>query len=104
MTASDRMELLRRVVSETSQAAVARKIGRSAAAINQILKGTYAGNPGSILELVAAWYGTDTVECPVMGDVPLSRCIEERDRPFSATNPMRVRLFKACATCERRMR
>lgn len=102
MTNKDRLAILRRAVSESSQAAVARRIGRSAAAINQVLKGTYAGNPDIILELAAAAYGSETVFCPVMGEVPLAQCIEYRNRPFAATNPMRVRLYKACQVCERR--
>lgn len=97
-----RIELLESAVAESSQAEVARRIGRSAAAINQVLKGTYAGNPEAILELIAAEYGGDTVDCPVMGEVALAQCIESRNRPFAATNPMRVRLFKACHNCNRR--
>ena len=99
MTHNDRLSLLKKAVSDHSQADIARKIGRSAAAINQVLKGTYAGNPDTILELVAAHYGGDTVTCPVMGEVRLSQCLESRNRPFSATNSMRVRLFKACRLC-----
>lgn len=104
MTANDRMELLKQAIAESSQADVARRINRSAAAINQILKGSYSGNPDTILELVAAEYGGETVDCPVMGEVSLSQCMEARNRPFSAANPMRVKLFKTCKHCERRER
>ena len=99
MTDKDRMDLLRRAIAETSQADVARRIGRSAAAINQIIKGSYSGNPEAILELVAAEYGNDVVDCPVMGEVALSQCLESRNRPFSAANPTRVKLYKACRAC-----
>ncbi len=102
MTSKDRLELLRSAVAASSQAEVARRVGRSAAAINQVLRGTYAGNPEIILERVAAEYGPDSVNCPVMGEVPLAQCLESRNRPFSATNAMRVRLYKACRQCERR--
>lgn len=101
MTNKDKLELLRRAVAASSQAAVARRIGRSAAAVNQVLKGTYAGNPQAILDLVAAYFGDETVMCPVLGEIPRHRCIEERGKPFCPTNPVRVRLYKECAKCGR---
>lgn len=101
MTGKDRLDILRSAVSATSQAEVARRIGRSPAAINQILKGKYPGNTSAILERVAAQFGADRVNCPVMGQVPLAQCLEERNRPFRATNPVRVRLYRACKNCER---
>ncbi len=100
MTTHDRMDLLKQAVAASSQAEVARRIGRSASAINQVLKGSYP-NPEAILELVAAEYGGDTVDCPVMGQVPLAQCLEERGRPFRATNHQAVKLFQACTKCPR---
>jgi len=99
MTRPDRMKILRTVVAEHGQAAVARRIGRSSAAISQILSGKYCGNPDRILELVDAEYGSAEVDCPVMGRVALSRCIEERNKPFKATNPQRRHLYLACRNC-----
>jgi hypothetical protein len=96
-----RLAVLHRAVAETSQSEVARRIQRSTAAINQVIKGTYAGDPAAILERVAAEFGNETVQCPAMGEVPLGACIEARNRPFAAVNPMRVRLYKACRQCER---
>ncbi len=93
------MRVLRVAVEESSQAEVARRIGRSAAAINQVLKGAYAGNPDMILELVSAEFGGAEVDCPVMGRVALLQCIENRQMAFSATNHQRVRLWKTCRSC-----
>jgi transcriptional regulator with XRE-family HTH domain len=102
MTTSDRLDLLRRVVDEHGQAEVARRIGRSTAAVNQVLHGKYNGNPERILELIAAEFGSETVQCPVMGEIALARCTEERNKPFRATNPQRRRLYLACRDCDRR--
>lgn len=99
MTTNDRLDLLRRAVDEHGQAEVGRRIGRSASAVNQVLHHKYNGNPARILELVAAEFGSETVQCPVMGEIPLARCTEERNKPFKATNPQRRRLFQACRTC-----
>lgn len=96
-----RLAILHKAVAETSQAEVARRIQRSTAAVNQVIKGSYAGDPAAILERVAAEFGNETVQCPAMGEVPLSVCLEARTRPFAAVNPMRVRLYKACRQCER---
>ena len=96
-----RLAILHKAVAESSQAEVARRIGRSTAAVNQVIKGTYAGDPAAILERVAAEYSDETVQCQAMGEVPLGACIEARTRPFAAVNPMRVKLYKACRQCER---
>jgi hypothetical protein len=93
------INLLREAVAASSQAAVARRIGRSAASINQILKGNYAGNPDGILERVSAEFGGAEVDCPVMGRIPLSHCIENRQIKFMPTNHQRVRLSKECPQC-----
>lgn len=102
MTQSDRMEIARRAVTEHGQAEVARRIGRSASALSQVLSGKYAGDPGIILELIEAEFGDSTVACPVLGEVPLITCIEEREKPFKATSSQRVKLWRACQACGRR--
>jgi hypothetical protein len=93
--------VLRVAVAGSTQAEVARRINRSAAAINLVLKGTYAGNPDAILELVSAEFGGAEVDCPVMGTIPLIHCIENRQIEFMPTNHQRVRLWKGCRNCDR---
>ena len=98
------MGILRRAVAESSQAQVARRIGRSPAAVNQVLKGIYAGDTDAVLERVSAEYGGAEVECPVMGLIALSHCIENRALAFRPTNHQRVKLWKGCRECERNPR
>jgi len=102
MTATDRLELLRQRVAESSQAKVAKELGYSASTVNQVLKGSYAGGLDNFLERVAEVYGGDTIDCPVLGDIPLSRCSSERKKPFRATNHQAVELFRTCPHCTRR--
>lgn len=99
MTQTDRMTLLLRMVTEKGQAQVARELGYSASALNQVIKGSYKGELNNLLQRVAEVYGAETVVCPVMGDISLGRCAEEKKKPFSASSPLRVRLFKACREC-----
>jgi transcriptional regulator with XRE-family HTH domain len=100
MTQLEQMDLLKAKCTETSQAAVARRLGMSASTINQVLKGTYPGNPTEkILLQVEEIFGQTTIDCPVVGEITLGKCAEHRRRPFAATNPMRVQLYRACQTC-----
>lgn len=97
--ATDAAALLKRAVDANGQSAVAQAIGYSASAVCQALAGKYGGSLDNMLQRVAEVYGNGTVRCPVMGDVLLSRCAEERRKPFCASNPQRVRLWRACQGC-----
>ena len=101
MTRNDRLAIARRAVTEHSQAEVARRIGKSPATISQVLAGTYP-NPAAILELIASEFSPETISCPVMGEVPLSTCLDARRRakmPFFASSRQTVELYRACPGC-----
>ncbi len=97
MSLDDQMKLLVRLSNEMPQAEIARRIGRSASAVNQTLKGTYP-NPEIILQLVDEEFGATIVECPVYGAIPLGHCAEERKKGFSTS---RADIWLACRECER---
>jgi hypothetical protein len=101
MTKPDAITLLRQKCDETSQADVARALGYNASTINMVLKGTYPGSTDNVLQRVIEVYGGISVNCPILGDIPLARCAEERKKPFAATNQQRIELYRACKTCER---
>jgi len=96
------IEALRRACAVSSQAQVATQIGMSPAVVNQVLKGTYNGNLNNVQSRVEGALMGITVDCPLIGEIPLNRCIENQTRPFAATNPMRVRLHRACKSCDKR--
>lgn len=102
MTYPDAMKLLIDKVEQYGQAEVGRMIGKSGAAISQILSGKYQAAPDEILKRVIEVFGGMTINCPVLGEIPLARCAEKRKLPFAATNPQRVALWKACQKCTRR--
>jgi hypothetical protein len=93
------MSLLNKAVKEHGQSTVARALGYSASAVNQVLHGKYRGRLGNVLQRVAEVYGKGRIDCPVMGSIALSRCAAERAKPFAATSPQRVKLYKACRNC-----
>lgn len=104
-TASSRREksvhhaLLAEMVATLGLQEVARRIGYNKSAVCHVLRGTYKGNPAAVLTAAETAYSRTTIACPVLGDIPLSRCVTERYRPFAATNPLRVRLAKTCPGC-----
>ena len=102
MTAPDAMHLLQQKVAELGQAEAARRLDVSAAAISQLLSGKYQAAPDNILRRVVEVFGGLSTDCPVLGEIPLSRCALERKKPFAAVNHQAVALWRACQTCERR--
>lgn len=87
---------------DSSQAAVARRIGYSTTVVNQVLKGTYKGDLTSVQRAVEGALMGATVECPVLGELSRQRCIEYQRAGFRITNPMRVALSRACPKCPNR--
>jgi len=108
-TRHDRLALLERVIAEKNdhrgvggQARLAREMGISDSQISQIRAGVYnKGNIDDFLQLLAEKYGSETVICPLLGEITIGKCAEKRNRPFAATNPTRVALSRACKVCER---
>ena len=84
---------------QSSQSAVARRFGYSAAVVSQVLKGSYKGDEHRVQQAVEGALMGLTVDCPVIGEIPRNVCLEYQRREFAATNPMRVALSRACPTC-----
>ena len=98
MTTIDALGLLRQKCTELNQARVARELGVSSGTVSQILSGTYGADPGNVLQRAIEVYGGLTVECPVLGDLPLYECSIER-KATDRANHRRVLLFRTCPTC-----
>jgi len=98
------IDALREACDASTQAQIAQKIGMSPAVVNQILKGTYNGSLTNVQKRVEGALMGAVVDCPIGIDMPLNRCMEHQIRPFAATNPMRVQLFRACKTCKHNSR
>ncbi len=87
----------------TSQSAVARKMSRSPALVNQVLKNNYKGDLKAVEELVSGLFMNGTVTCPALGELPSNQCQEWRrkSRKFVNVNSQRVMMFRACRRCPR---
>lgn len=95
----NKLDLLEKMVGIYGQSTVAKTIGYSPSAVNQALHGKYKGRVDALLQCVNDTYGVGTVVCPVMGEISIQRCADERKKPFAASSPQRVRLFIMCRKC-----
>lgn len=91
---------LREACDRQSQALVAKRIGYSAAVVNQVLGGKYKGDLCRVQKAIEGALLGVTVDCPILGPVPSNKCLDLQSLSFAATNPQRVRLYKACRKCE----
>lgn len=83
-----------------SQAAVAPKLGYSAAVVSQVLKGTYAGDVRRVEAAVRGLLMRETLDCPVLGDIRRDECLRNQRAPFSANgDPVRRVLRATCPKC-----
>lgn len=96
MTELSWVTALREACAASSQLQVAARIGYSAAVVNAVLAGNYSGNLERVQRAVEGALMAMTVDCPVIGELPRQRCIEHQRTPFTATNPARVALYRAC--------
>jgi DNA-binding transcriptional regulator YdaS (Cro superfamily) len=83
---------------ESSQAAVARRLGLSPSTTSQVLNGAYKGNVKRIQTLIEGRLMNQTVVCPIAGDLPKHKCQDHQARPLcmATVNPLFSRLYRAC--------
>ena len=102
MNTPDWMDVLRARCAQTSQARVAQEIGMSPTTVSQVLSGKYLGALDRVRARVEGALMRRTVGCPVLGELPRNECLDHQGRPFAATNPQRVMLWRACRACAHR--
>ena len=81
------------------QANVAKRIGMSTSTINEVVRNKYTGRVDNVAAKVRGAFMGATVDCPVLGELATDVCLKNQKRPFSAANPIRVSLHRACPTC-----
>jgi len=97
------LDALQRAISHLgTQVAVAEALGVSASLINQALKGKYRGDIDTLEQRIRGVLMNVTVQCPVLGELSTKDCLDEQRRKVVFTNPLRVRLHRACKTCPNR--
>jgi hypothetical protein len=82
-----------------SQNAVSKKLGYSAAVVSGVLVKKYPGNLEKIERMVRGTFMRERVDCPVLGDIPASSCVNNQRQAFSTANRLSVQMQRACPTC-----
>jgi hypothetical protein len=90
------VELDRQCVLAKSQRIVAGKLGISIAAVSQLRRMQYPGDLAAMESRVRGVFMAGVVECPVLGELSSKDCQDWQRKPFAATNPLRVQLYRAC--------
>ena len=80
----------------TSQSATARRLRYSPAVVSCTLKRSYKGSLSAVEGRVRDVLMRASVVCPVLGTIASERCLTEQAAPFTGTNHVRVRLYRAC--------
>lgn len=93
------IEALARACRQSTASAVAAQLGYSGALISHLLARKYPGDVALAFAKIRGAFMGEQVDCPILGSVPTTRCLEEQKRPFAATNSIRARLFHACRSC-----
>lgn len=103
MSAPSWIARLRERCAATSQTAVINELRAvsgdrypSGSVVSQVLAGTYPSDPARLRALVEGLYCGVQVHCPVLGEMALDLCERYQRAPFSAANPTRVALYRAC--------
>lgn len=99
----DWIEALALACERSSQAQVAKVLGRSGAVVSQVLRRCYGADMARIEERVRGVYLDGRVICPALGELPANECQDWRGkaRVFAVGNPLRTRMFRACKSCPR---
>lgn len=81
------------------QAPTARRIGVAKTTVNEIVRNKYKANTKNVEQKVRGALMGKTVACPVLDEITVDHCIQNRKRKFSAANPINVALHRTCPTC-----
>ena len=92
--------------AHSSQVRTAKRMDRSGALVNQVLKNKYQGDLKAVEDRVRGVFMAGTISCPALGSIPSHQCQDwrKKSRKFINTNSQRVRMFRACAGCQRNVR
>lgn len=91
----DWVKALAEACDETSLRKIAAKLNASPAIVSLAI-----GNKREKLDFIKAKVEAvlmiTIVACPVLGVLGRDECLREQAQPFSAANPLRVQLYRAC--------
>jgi hypothetical protein len=90
---------LAQAASAKSATEIAKRLDYSAAVVSSVCRNRYAGDLSRVEAKVRGVLMSETVDCPVLGDINRALCIDEQGKKFFGTSAVRTRLYRACPTC-----
>ena len=90
--------MLARMADRSSQAQAGREIGYSGTVVNAVIKNSYNGSLKTVEKAVRGRFMSETVTCPVLGEIGTHICLvhQKRARVFTAGSSLRVAITRAC--------
>lgn len=95
----DWVRMLASACDRSTQRAVADRLGKSGGFVSRLLNRCYGARYDEPEMLVRATFGAETVECPVMGEIPLAGCVRNRRRKGAPRNHLQQIWARSCPTC-----
>lgn len=97
----DWVGVLARECDLSSQGQVAKRLGRSASMVSNVLRGIYRGNMAVIEDLVRGTLMLEVIDCLGLGEINKRNCREWRlrSRKFANVNSLYVTMYRACNRC-----
>ena len=99
----DWIEALAQECDRTSQNRTAKRLGRSASFVSNILRKRYVASLTAAEEVVRGTIMSETVACPVLGEIGKHVCLKWRRKAghFENVNAHSVTMYRACNRCPR---
>ena len=98
------LEILQKQIEEKGLEQVAKELGISKSTIYLVLSGKYKGSTKNIEERVKKIYGSDGIQCPVLGKISPGECAEFYKQALTigkyVSNPGKLKLYKECKRCK----
>lgn len=82
-----------------SQVRVAEELRVTGPVVSMLLKDKYPGSVEVMEQRIRGQFMSETVRCPVMGDLSKRSCLDNQALPMAFTNPVRAALGRACKSC-----
>jgi len=82
---------------------VSARLGYSHSAVSAVINGSYTGRTERIREAVVACFLSQTVTCPIVGEISSEKCMNfQRRKKMRATDPLAIKLWRGCRVCPNR--
>lgn len=83
----------------SSQRIVADRLKKSSGYVSRLINGNYTGSYEEAETMVRATFGSESVDCPEWGSIPLASCVRNRRQKGPPRNLVQRTCANACPSC-----